>query len=162
MTQVVEPAAVGMTAGTRPSRRRPGRLAPLGGIVLSLGLAGIAAAWVRAPGVAEGRAEIRMRYSAFGPAEVVATAGVPFTFVLVNADPIDHEWLVGDDAFHDRHRTGTEPSHGGRPTEVSVPAGATRTTTVTFRDPGEYRFICHLPGHEAYGMVGTLRVLPAS
>lgn len=166
MNQVEEPAAVGMTAGTRPSRRRrgrrPGRLALVGGIVLSLGLAGIAAAWVRAPGLADGLAEIRMRYSSFTPTEVVARAGVPFTFTLVNADPIDHEWLVGDDAFHERHRTGTEPDHGTRPTEVSIPAGTTRTTTITFQDPGEYRFICHLPGHEAYGMVGTVRVLPAS
>ena len=81
MNQVVEPAAVGMTAGTRPSRRRPGRLALIGGIVLSLGLAGIAAAWVRASGVADGAAEIRMRYSAFSTTEVVATAGVPITFV---------------------------------------------------------------------------------
>ena len=166
MNQVEEPAAVGMTAGTRPSRRRPGRrrpgrLALVGGIVLSLGLAGIAAAWVQAPGLSDRPAEIRMRYSSFTPTEVVATAGVPFTFVLVNADPIDHEWLVGDDAFHERHRTGTEPDHGSRPTEVSVPAGTTRTTTVTFRDPGEYRFICHLPGHEAYGMVGSVRVVAA-
>jgi len=144
----------------RPGRR-PGRLALAGGLVLSLGLAGIAAAWVRAPGLDDGRAEIRMRYSSFAPTEVVATAGIPITIVLVNADPIDHEWLVGDDAFHERHRTGTEPAHGTRPTEVSVAAGTTVTTTVTFRDPGEYRFICHLPGHEAYGMVGTLRVLPA-
>ncbi len=150
-----------MTAGPGPSRRRPGRLALVGGLVLSLGLAGIAAAWVEAPGIDDGRTELAMRYSAFTPAEVVATAGVPITVVLVNGDPIDHEWLVGDDAFHERHRTGTEPDHGTRPTEVSVPAGSTRTTTVTFRDPGEYRFICHLPGHEAYGMVGTLRVLPA-
>jgi len=162
MNQVEEPVAAGMTAGTRSSRRRPGRLALVGGIVLSLGLAGIAAAWARAPGLAESPAEIRMRYSTFAPAEVVARAGVPIAFTLVNADPIDHEWLVGDDAFHERHRTGTEPSHGSRSTEVSVPAGTTRTTTVTFRDPGEYRFICHLPGHEAYGMVGTVRVLPAS
>ena len=36
------------------------------------------------------------------------------------------------------------------------------TTTVTFQQPGEYKFICHLPGHEAYGMVGILRVLPAT
>ncbi len=152
----------GAPARARPSRRRPGRLALIGGIALSLGLAGIAAAWVKAPGLDSGRAEIRMRYSTFTPTEVVATAGVQFTFVLVNADPIDHEWLVGDDPFHERHRTGTEPDHGIRPTEVSVSAGATATTTVTFRDPGEYRFICHLPGHEAYGMVGRVRVLPAS
>jgi uncharacterized cupredoxin-like copper-binding protein len=149
-------------AFSRRSTRRPGRLALVGGIALALGLAGIAAAWVKAPGLEERRVEIEMRYSAFETTEVVATAGVPITIVLVNGDPIDHEWLVGDSAFHERHRSGTESHHGARPTEVSVPAGTTVTTTVTFRDPGEYRFICHLPGHEAYGMVGTLRVLPAS
>ena len=148
-----------MTAGPGPSRHRPGRLALVGGLALSLGLAGIATAWVRAPGINDGRTEIRMRYSAFAPTEVVARAGVPIKLVLVNADPIDHEWLVGDAAFHERHRSGTENHHRARPTEVSVPAGTTVATTVTFRDPGEYRFICHLPGHEAYGMVGTLRVL---
>jgi uncharacterized cupredoxin-like copper-binding protein len=31
-------------------------------------------------------------------------------------------------------------------------------TTITFDAPGEYAFICHLPGHEAYGMAGTVRV----
>jgi uncharacterized cupredoxin-like copper-binding protein len=30
---------------------------------------------------------------------------------------------------------------------------------VTFAEPGEYKMICHLPGHEAYGMVGVLRVV---
>ena len=89
----------------------------------------IAAAWVRAPGLGDGgvkAAEIGIHFSAFTPTEVVATAGVPITVTLVNADPIDHEWLVGDAAFHERHRTGTEPEHGVRPTEVSLPAGATQ------------------------------------
>jgi uncharacterized cupredoxin-like copper-binding protein len=90
---------------------------------------------------------------------VVAAAGVPITVTLVNSDPIEHEWLVGDAAFHERHRSGTEPHHGQRPTEVSLPAGSTVSTTVVFDTPGEYRFICHLPGHEAYGMVGVLRVV---
>ena len=80
------------------------------------------------------------------------------TFVLRNDDPIDHEWIVGDAATHERHRTGTEPVHGSRPTEVSIPAGSSRSTTVTFETPGTYLYICHLPGHEAYGMVGTLVV----
>jgi len=31
-------------------------------------------------------------------------------------------------------------------------------TTITFTTPGSFLFICHLPGHEAYGMVGTLVV----
>jgi uncharacterized cupredoxin-like copper-binding protein len=158
VSQSLDGAGAGTPAPSR--RRRPGRLALLGGIALSLGLAGIAAAWVKAPGL-EGHAEIRIHYSHFGPTEVVATAGVPITIVLVNTDPIDHEWLVGDNAFHERHRTGTELHHGARPTEVSLPAGETVTTTVTFQQPGEYKFICHLPGHEAYGMVGILRVVPA-
>jgi uncharacterized cupredoxin-like copper-binding protein len=141
--------------------RRPGRLALVGGIALALGLAGIAAAWVQGPPDASAKAEIGVHYSRFTPTEVVATAGVPIQITLVNTDPIAHEWLVGDDAFHERHRTGTEPDHGARPTEVSIPAGATATTTVMFAKPGEYKYICHLPGHEAYGMVGVVRVQPA-
>ena len=147
----------------RSNTRRPGRLALFGGIALSLGLAGIAAAWVRAPGLSGGptTADIRIHFSRFSPTEVVATAGVPITITLVNTDPIAHEWLVGDAAFHERHRTGTDPEHGLGPTEVSLGAGSRATTTVMFDTPGDYPFICHLPGHEAYGMTGVLRVRPA-
>ena len=143
--------------------RRPGFLSLVGGVALALGMAGIAAAWAGGPGFGGPQVdavEIGIHFSAFGPTEVVAKAGVPLRVTLVNTDPIDHEWLVGDAAFHERHRTGTETHHGARPTEVSIPAGTTRTTTVTFREPGDYLFICHLPGHEAYGMVGVLHVVP--
>jgi uncharacterized cupredoxin-like copper-binding protein len=102
--------------------------------------------------------EITVHYSHFEPSAVVVPAGRPVTFVLVNTDPIDHEWIVGDAALHARHRTGTEPYHASRPTEVSLDAGATRTTTITFDSPGTLTFVCHLPGHEAYGMTGTLVV----
>jgi uncharacterized cupredoxin-like copper-binding protein len=101
---------------------------------------------------------ITVHYSAFDPASVEVPHGVPVTFVLVNDDPIDHEWIIGAAALHDAHRTGTEPVHDARPTEVTVPALETRVTTVTFPEPGELAFICHLPGHEAYGMAGTLIV----
>ena len=43
---------------------------------------------------------------------------------------------------------------------ISLDAGATRRTTVTLDEPGTLTFICHLPGHEAYGMTGTLVVTP--
>ena len=141
---------------TRP--RRPGRFARLGGIALSLGLAGIAAAWVDLPGGGPATVEIPIHYSHYQVSEVTVRVGVPVTFVLRNTDPIDHEWIVGDPAVHERHRTGTEPAHDSRPTEVTIPAGTTRVTTVTFRTPGTYLYICHLPGHEAYGMVGTVVV----
>jgi uncharacterized cupredoxin-like copper-binding protein len=105
------------------------------------------------------RETIEIHFSKFGPAVVEARAGEPITITLRNTDPIEHEWLVGDAAMHERHRTGTEAYHDEIPTEVTIPALQTRVTTVTFDEPGDYKFICHLPGHEAYGMVGVLRVV---
>jgi uncharacterized cupredoxin-like copper-binding protein len=102
------------------------------------------------------RIEIRIRYSHYEPSTVVVPNGVPILFVLRNDDPIDHEWLLGDTAMHQVHRTGTEAHHGSRPTEVSIPAQSTVETTVTIADPVTWNYICHLPGHEAYGMVGLL------
>ncbi len=109
-------------------------------------------------GPASTEVAITIRYSAFEPTLLHANAGEPVTFVLVNEDPIDHEWLVGDEAFNAAHRTGTHESHHAVPTEVTVPALETVRTTITFDEPGRYAYICHLPGHEAYGMVGLLVV----
>lgn len=98
---------------------------------------------------------IRIHYSKFEPGAITVPAGVPVTFVIRNDDPIDHEWLVGDAAFHARHRTGTEAAHGDRPDEVSLPPLSTRTTTLTLAS-GTYTYICHFPLHEQYGMIGIV------
>jgi uncharacterized cupredoxin-like copper-binding protein len=136
------------------SRRELGLLS---GIVVALAVAGAAAAWTAVRG-ATGTPEVTIdiRYSDFDPSDLSVPVGVPVTFVLRNRDPIDHEWILGDEAVHERHRTGTEPVHGARPTEVTVPAGETRRTTIVIDEAGTLRYICHLPGHEAYGMVGVL------
>ena len=102
--------------------------------------------------------EIRIRYSHYVPSALTVPAGRPVTFVIINEDPIDHEWIVGDAQVHEVHRTGTEAHHDARPTEVSIPALGHVTTTVTFPARGEQLFICHLPGHEAFGMVGSLTI----
>jgi uncharacterized cupredoxin-like copper-binding protein len=124
--------------------------------VLFLLLAGLGAGCT--PATSAQRIEIRIHYSHFDPSELTAPSGVPITFVLINEDPIDHEWLIGDAAFHERHRHGTEAHHGARPDEVSIGALTTVETTLTFASPGTLQYICHFPGHEAYGMVGTLTV----
>jgi uncharacterized cupredoxin-like copper-binding protein len=124
----------------------------LGGIAL------MAVTALAAPGALV--VEIDIHFSHFTPEQVHVPAGRPVTFVLRNEDPIDHEWIVGDAAVHERHRTGTEPSHGARPTEQSIPALSEVRTTITFDAPGPEQYICHLPGHEAYGMVGTVIVDP--
>lgn len=102
--------------------------------------------------------QITIRYSQFEETELTVPHGVPVTFVLVNEDPIEHEWLIGDAAFHERHRSGTEGHHGARPNEISLKPLETMRTTLIFDEPGTILYICHLPRHEAYGMVGTLTV----
>ena len=64
--------------------------------------------------------QITIHYSQFEETALTVPHGVPVTFVLVNEDPIEHEWLIGDAAFHERHRTGTEAHHGARPNEISL------------------------------------------
>ena len=116
----------------------------------------------RAHGVAGGPSPARpiaIHSSEFSPDVLEVPVRRPVTFTLRNDDPIEHAWIVGPSDSHDVHRTGTETFHGELPTEVTVPAFSVRETTVTFDQVGEYEFICHLPGHEDYGMVGTVRVV---
>lgn len=108
-----------------------------------------------------GTVDLVVRNSRFTPDEVQVRAGSTIRFTVRNDDPIDHEFIVGDGAVHERHRYGTEPHHGEVPGEVSVAAGETASTTFRFDAPGEYVFACHLPGHFDYGMRGVVRVLPA-
>jgi uncharacterized cupredoxin-like copper-binding protein len=131
-------------------------------IAIGLAIAGVAA--IGANVVARSSdpviVPITIHFSHYEPAEVTVPVGRAVTFVITNTDPIDHEWIVGDSALHERHRTGTEPVHNARPTEISIPAGSEHRTTVTFAAAGSLLFICHLPGHEAYGMTGSVRITP--
>ncbi len=104
---------------------------------------------------------IAIHYSQFTPGVLEVPVGRPVTFTLRNDDPIEHEWIVGTSEIHDVHRGATEPFHGDLPAEVTIAPFSTVETTVTFAEAGEYAYICHLPGHEAYGMAGTLRVVEA-
>jgi uncharacterized cupredoxin-like copper-binding protein len=131
----------------------------LGLVPLVIVAAGLVLGWSGDPDRPGDRQTIGIRFSKFEPPTVTVQAGTPISFELRNEDPIEHEWIVGDELVHRVHRLGTEPYHDEIPTEVTLPAFETRTTVVTFDKPGEYLFICHLPGHEAYGMRGVVRVV---
>lgn len=138
-------------------RKSGGSLRPPLSVVLAVAMVLLGSAC--APAFAAPReVEVVFHFSRFAPGVVEVPQGVPIKFVLRNTDPIDHEWIVGPADVHARHRTGAEPLHDALPTEVTVPALDTRVTTVTFAEHGSYTFVCHLPGHEKYGMVGTVRV----
>jgi uncharacterized cupredoxin-like copper-binding protein len=136
-----------------------GRLPPrLTRCISGLLLAVVVTSCVPPPRTTASAVTIRFHYSHFEPNVVTVPAGERVTFTLRNDDPIDHEWIVGPPEVHEVHRHGTEAFHGRIPTEVSVPAFTTRVTTITFDGPGEFAYICHLPGHEEYGMSGTVIV----
>jgi len=140
-------------------RTRSARLAigaGLLGLVLVASAAALASAGRSSPPVTD--IEIVIHYSKFQPSEIIVPVGVPVTITLRNDDPIDHEWIVGDETVHAIHRVGTEPLHPDRPTEVVLPAMSSQTTVVTFESTGSLRFICHLPLHESYGMVGRVTI----
>jgi uncharacterized cupredoxin-like copper-binding protein len=101
---------------------------------------------------------IDIEHSAFEPTALEFEAGTQVTFVIRNTDPIDHEFILGDEEVQQIHEKGTEAHHGAKPGEISVPAGEERETSYLFEDEGQLIYGCHLPGHYDYGMKGIVRV----
>ena len=135
------------------------------GAALALALAAALAAPACSGGPAAVRqVQVSIRYSHFSPARLEVPRGSTVRFTVTNSDPIDHEFILGDDALQQREETGTDTVHGGAvPGMISVPAGSTVATVVSFRERapagGTLVYACHLPGHYAYGMRGTLRLV---
>jgi uncharacterized cupredoxin-like copper-binding protein len=144
-------------------RQRPWRLAAA--LVLAAGVVAVAAAWPVASRAGGDRARtvvVTMRHSRFEPSMVQVAPGERVRFVLRNTDPIDHEFILGDESVQRRHEQGRQRHHHGDvPGERSVAAGQEAATSYSFAAiPGgrALEFACHLPGHYAYGMHGTVRV----
>jgi uncharacterized cupredoxin-like copper-binding protein len=102
--------------------------------------------------------QVTIRFSRFNPDHFEFTAGSTVKFVVRNNDPIDHEFLIGDERLQQIHEEGTEAKHGARPGEISIPAGGTRATSYTFAEPGTLLIGCHLPGHYDFGMRGDIEI----
>ena len=101
---------------------------------------------------------IGIHFSRFDPSDIDIEPGQTIRFVVENADPIDHEFIVGDEQVQQVHEAGTEAHHAPRPGEISIAPGETVVTTMTFPSEGSLLFGCHLPGHYAYGMRGVITI----
>ena len=162
-------AAITATEIRRTGRRRPRRLVRLAAALL-VGAAVAAAGYaidasgdeqpILGPGVVT--VEVGIDHSRFDLGTLRVQEGTLVRFVVRNDDPIDHELVVGDAAVHRRHAAGSERRHPPVPGEVSIAPGDTAMTFYEFSEPGSVTYACHLPGHVAYGMAGTIEVLPAS
>ena len=100
---------------------------------------------------------ITVHHSRFEPSAVRVRPGATVRFIVHNTDPIEHELIVGDEATQHIHEVGTDALHRG-PGAVSVAPGTTAETTYTFPGSGTLLYGCHLPGHWAYGMRGTIAI----
>jgi uncharacterized cupredoxin-like copper-binding protein len=144
--------------------RRGARLAAAvaaGAVVATTGYAVEASSAERrtvGPGVV--RVPVLIDQSRFDIGSLRVAEGTIVEFVVQNDDPIDHELVIGDGEVHRRHADGTERRHPPVPGEVSVAPGDRALTYYEFSDPGSVVYACHLPGHVAYGMQGTIEVVP--
>ena len=101
---------------------------------------------------------VTIKNSRFIPDHFEFAAGTTVTFIVENTDPIDHEFLIGDEAAQQAHEDGTEAHHGAKPGELSLAIGDTLETTYTFDEPGRLLLGCHLPSHYDFGMRGTITI----
>jgi uncharacterized cupredoxin-like copper-binding protein len=145
-------------SGVKMQRSGFGRLAAGLGLLAAVALPACSAASA-APSVRT--VAVTIHFSHFSPAHLHMPAGTTVRFRITNTDPIDHEFILGDQAVQDEMEQTTETVHDGSvPGIVSVPALSTATTIVTLprRTGGSLLYACHLPGHYAYGMRGLLTI----
>jgi uncharacterized cupredoxin-like copper-binding protein len=114
----------------------------------------------------------RFRYR---PSSIMVRAGRRVTFSVTNTGKIPHEFILGDRAAqldHEREmQAGTmdgmdgmdghmhDPAAMDGAGGLTVPPGQTRRLTWSFDKPGIVLYGCHVLGHWAAGMRGTIVVL---
>ena len=113
----------------------------------------------------------------YRPSSIMVRAGHRVTFDVTNTGKLPHEFILGDRAAqldHERemqasatgegmdmdmhahmHMEGDAAGTGG----LTVPPGQTRRLSWTFDKPGIVLYGCHVLGHWAAGMHGTIVVL---
>ena len=99
---------------------------------------------------------------AFEPSDVEVQIGETVTFLVTNEGQTPHEFVLGDDMVQQGHESEMQEMGGelmpDEPNALTVQPGETRSLTWTVTETGTLRFACHVAGHFAAGMVGTIDV----
>jgi uncharacterized cupredoxin-like copper-binding protein len=99
----------------------------------------------------------------YRPASITVPAGRPVRFEVSNPGVVPHEIVIGDEHAQDeaeeamRSGAAGSHSHDDIPT-IYLDAGKSGVLEATFDKPGTLLIGCHIPGHWAAGMKGTLTV----
>jgi uncharacterized cupredoxin-like copper-binding protein len=83
--------------------------------------------------------DVELTEFAIEPAQIAVPAGVPVTFNVLNSGSIEHDFTID-----------------GVDGTASLAAGQSITMEMGPFDPGEYKVICTVAGHEPAGMTATL------
>ena len=110
------------------------------------------------PGDADRKIEVKTTENLkFDPATVEVAAGETITFVVTNDTGTAHEFVLGDEAYQDSHGDAMDDmEHEGN--AVTLDPGDAGEVTWTFSEAGEVIYACHVAGHYATGMKGTISV----
>jgi uncharacterized cupredoxin-like copper-binding protein len=98
----------------------------------------------------------------FEPAEVAIEKGQTIAFEVTNDGELPHEFVLGTEAFQERHEMGMADAGTELPPDepyaVGVEPGETKTVAWTFTKSGTFLYGCHVEDHYTDGMVGTIAV----
>jgi Cu+-exporting ATPase len=98
----------------------------------------------------------------FNPSEIDVREGETVAFTITNSGSSEHEFVIGDAAVQAEHEAemagGMDDMDVDGANAVSIPAGKIATLIYTFDQPGTLLYGCHVAGHYAAGMEGTITV----
>jgi Cu+-exporting ATPase len=97
----------------------------------------------------------------FTPDQINVRAGETVAFEITNTGGVPHEFFIGTPAeqqAHDAEMASGADHMLDEPNGVDIPAGGTARLVYTFSQPGTLEYGCHVPGHYAAGMRGTITI----
>ncbi len=101
----------------------------------------------------------------FSPDRIEVRQGETVRLVVKNAGKVLHELVIGTRQELDEHAAMMKKHPGmehDEPYMAHVAAGKTGQLVWNFNRAGDFEFACLIPGHYEAGMIGKVRVLPAT
>ena len=98
----------------------------------------------------------------FEPSTIEIEKGETVTFELTNQGRSPHEFVLGEEQLQAVHEMEMQQMSGqlmpDEPNAITLQPGEAKSLTWTFTEAGTVQYACHIAGHYAQGMVGTIQI----